>query len=735
MRISQFENVFKSSNGDITSIDEFLNNVKYGVWREQSQKINSISDKKQRQKEKQKVPYVTISGLFNRRVASDIVEHSGFICLDFDDLEDIEETINIIVQDHFTYSCFKSISGKGLAVIVKIDPKRHLDAFLGLEAYFVNKYQLYVDRACKDVTRARFVSYDENLYINRDSNKFTNYIPKSQNISKSKLPDIITGENDIEHIIKQINEDSIDITDSTYDIWLKIGFAISDEFGEGGRSYFHSISYYSDKYNEKRCDKQYNHCLKHGGSGINYATFLYFCKSAGISIISEETKHIITASDIARNAGRGINDIVSTLKEVDGYEEDLTRPIVEKVFKKEKISSNNKLSKLDSLEIFLKSNFSLQFNEITRSVENGNEEIDSKFINSLYIRARKEVDDNIRYDDVEKLINSDFTESYNPLIEFFEKNAHLDPKGAIDNLAKSINSDSPYKGLFIKKWIVGIVASIHGDHSPLLLALAGSQQTGKTEFFRRLLPDELQFYYAESKLDAGKDDEILMTQKIIILDDEFGGKSKAEAKRLKEITSKQYFTLREPYGRKNVRLRRLAVLAGTSNDDQLLNDPTGNRRIIPINVISIDHKLYNSIDKKEVMIEAYNLWKEGFNWKTTREEVSHLRDNTSKFEQITLEREMINRYFKLPQYIDDLLDPKGIEYFQASEMKSHIEKNSQQRLNLVKFTQELKRIGFVRDEREINGTSRFVYGAIKIDGSDNDNFSNRGFSEISELPI
>src|SRR5690606_8591490 len=120
------------------------------------------------------------------------------------------------------------------------------------------------------------------------------------------------------------------------------------------------------------------------------------------------------------------------------------------------------------------------------------------------------------------------------------------------------------------------------------------QGTGKTEFFRRLLPPELRQYYAESKLDAGKDDAILMTQKLIIMDDEMGGKSKKESKHLKELTSKQVFTLREPYGRMNVDLQRLAVLCGTTNDLEILND-LHNRRQIPIEVYGIDHEAYNAI--------------------------------------------------------------------------------------------------------------------------------------------
>ena len=151
-------------------------------------------------------------------------------------------------------------------------------------------------------------------------------------------------------------------------------------------------------------------------------------------------------------------------------------------------------------------------------------------------------------------MGSDFVESYNPVKDFFLKNSHITESGIIEEYTACINSDvgigTSYKYTFFKKWLVGLVASIHGEHSSLLMALTGSQNCGKTQFFRRLLPDELKPFYAESKLDNGKDDEILMTQKILIMDDELGGKSKMEAKKLKELTSKQYFTLREPYGAK-----------------------------------------------------------------------------------------------------------------------------------------------------------------------------------------
>src|SRR5690606_8018810 len=110
-------------------------------------------------------------------------------------------------------------------------------------------------------------------------------------------------------------------------------------------------------------------------------------------------------------------------------------------------------------------------------------------------------------------------------------------------------------------------------------------------------------YYAESNLDEGKDSEILMCKKLIIVDDEFGGKSKKDATKLKRLSSQQTFSIRAPYGRITEDLNRLAVLGGTSNDSEVINDPTGHRRIIPIILLSFDIEKYKSIDKTKLFIE------------------------------------------------------------------------------------------------------------------------------------
>jgi predicted P-loop ATPase len=233
---------------------------------------------------------------------------------------------------------------------------------------------------------------------------------------------------------------------------------------------------------------------------------------------------------------------------------------------------------------FLSENYDLSYNLITRNLELSGKPVNDLDLNSIFV-ACKTVHSGANQKLVESILYSNFMRQYNPFLEFIEKykNPELDGRN-IKNLVASIKTDTLNHEMFIRKWLCALMASAHGQHSPLMLVLCGGQNTGKTEWFRRLLPDALIGYYAESKLDEGKDADILMTKKLIIMDDEMGGKSKKDEKNLKSRLSKQTLTLREPYGRVSVDLRRLAMLCGTTNDNQIINDPTGNRRILPINV-------------------------------------------------------------------------------------------------------------------------------------------------------
>lgn len=87
--------------------------------------------------------------------------------------------------------------------------------------------------------------------------------------------------NDIESYVSALEQSGIDITD-TYEKWRDIGFAVSEEYGEAGRDYYHRISRNYSGYDHKECDEQYNKCLQAKGHGISIGTLYHHLHQVGI---------------------------------------------------------------------------------------------------------------------------------------------------------------------------------------------------------------------------------------------------------------------------------------------------------------------------------------------------------------------------------------------------------------------------------------------------------------------
>jgi predicted P-loop ATPase len=705
VKFSIYKNIYDNQSTTTLLYNKFLEYIKTGKWEDQVHKVRIIKDYAERKKEKEKMPYVTISGFFaQERKAALITAHTGYLAMDIDNIPgELDGTKTMLSADSYVNAIFTSVSGTGLCVIFKIDKDKHKEAFESISDYLLKTYQIIVDPSCKDVSRPRYVSYDPDLYYNEQSILWKKYLPKQK---PKKIISTIFVQTEFDEVINQMVKHGVSCVDD-YREWVSIGFGLADHFGERGRDYFHALSGISNKYEKSICDKQFTHCLNAKGSNgkITIATIYYYAKQSGINIFTEKTKRIAAVTSSQKKAGLSAKQIAENLEKFEGIPKQDADDILNQVFQSNQSFTKSE-SIVENIRIHLRHTYSLKRNIITRKIENNGKILDENDLNTMFLDA-KVLHNELTSDLFLKVIFSNNTENYNPLLDWFKNNTG-EPNGVIDAFFGSFNTpdDICYLG---KKWLVGVISAIHGVHSPLMLIFAGEKQgTGKTEAFRRMLPTELRHYYAESKLDAGKDDEILMTQKLIIMDDEMGGKSKKESKRLKELTSKQTFTLREPYGKMNVDLNRLAVLCGTTNDMQILNDPTGNRRLIPIQIRSIDYKKYNDVDKKLLLIEAYNLWKSGFEWQLTSEDVEAMQQNNNKFEEFSIEYELINKYYRIP-------NESWLIEMSATEIKIHLEKVSMQKISLKRIGMELKRMGFESMIKKVNGKTIQVYSVMELD--------------------
>lgn len=670
------------ASGNFT-INEFLGHVKYGKWRGIVEPVRQELDKKKRDLLKKNLIAVTISGVFGERKENLIIQHSGFICIDIDNYTDKSQ----IVKDPYTYACLDSVSGLGFAVIVKIDPAKHKESFKWIQKYYYESYGIIVDPAPQNPASLRYVTYDPTCEINEKS-KISKIIPKEAAKPKS-LPIILSGEKVDEYVLEAVNR-GLDIA-SAYHDYLNLSFALVDGFGEAGRRYFHSLCSVSAKYSQPHAEKQYDIAIKRGKSGISVGTFYYMLKTAGIDL-KPEANNSVAIAVMGKSSGREKEAIVKQLVEINNVNQNTAEELVQQVFERDDISLQKitfdpeKL--IETLKQFIDQNHNFKRNLITKIIEEDGRDLTKERLNTIYLRTRAVFNKpEITFDLCERMIFSEFTPNYHPIAFYIEQNQHRKTTGHLDKLVQTIETKTPMHEIFIRKWCVSIIAAYNGYAVRSLLALLGGQYSGKTEWFRRLLPKDLQKYYGESKLDAGKDDELLMCSKLILMNDEMGGKSKHDEKLLKELTSKSVFSLRAPYGRHNEDFKRLAILCGTSNEIDIMQDPTGNTRIFPVEVLSINHELYNSINKDDLFMELYNLYESGFEWRLTKEEIEHLQGMSKNYEGINFERECIMEHFLPPTELGT------VEMLTATQIKDYIENNSRQQIrNMKYFGRELKSI-------------------------------------------
>lgn len=173
IKVSMFKDTF-SKEVKVFSLVKLMQLVVTGHWKEKIEILRKLS-KEEYNKQKVFLPAVTFSGTFTERKADKIEEYSKVMCIDIDYLQ--PDTINALktklADDDFVFFAFVSPSGNGLKVLVKIntEAQHHKTAFKHLEAYFSEKYEVQIDKSCKDVSRLCFVSSDEFAII-KDSKVF-----------------------------------------------------------------------------------------------------------------------------------------------------------------------------------------------------------------------------------------------------------------------------------------------------------------------------------------------------------------------------------------------------------------------------------------------------------------------------------------------------------------------------------------------------------------------------------
>ena len=170
-QITIFQNIRETSTPFFRNLEVVLDRIKDGASKDLVKQIRKEKNKTERNEIKKQLPAICFSGTFNKRNDGSIIEHSGYICLDFDGYANNKELLlnkESLIKDKYVRAVFISPSGNGLKVIVCIpqDVENHLQYFNSLEKHFNSEY---FDKTSKNISRVCYESYDPLIHINTKS--------------------------------------------------------------------------------------------------------------------------------------------------------------------------------------------------------------------------------------------------------------------------------------------------------------------------------------------------------------------------------------------------------------------------------------------------------------------------------------------------------------------------------------------------------------------------------------
>jgi predicted P-loop ATPase len=192
-------------------------------------------------------------------------------------------------------------------------------------------------------------------------------------------------------------------------------------------------------------------------------------------------------------------------------------------------------------------------------------------------------------------------------------------------------ADQKYLAAVGPRSLIQAVARIYrpGVKADCCLLLDGEQGTKKSMVLRMLFDPIDQLWFVDEISDLGEKDAALQLRgKWCIEFSELSALRRVDIERTKAFLSRTFDHYRPPYGRVAIDVQRQNVFVGTSNDDEVLRDSTGNRRYWPFRCGAIDTPaLWN--DRHQLWAEAVHRFRGGEKWHIDEPELIKL----AKYEQ------------------------------------------------------------------------------------------------------
>ena len=411
-----------------------------------------------------------------------------------------------------------------------------------------------------------------------------------------------------------------------------------------------------------------------------------------------------------------LNEVIHTVeKPVDNLKDAIVDNSKEDVNKDGKELSDNIMRMIG----FLCKKYDFRYNSVMKFTEYRPKDKDYWGYQPVDARVQKRMTlevqlANIRVSikDVRNYLESDLLSTYNPVEDFLFKCAgKWDGKDYIRALAHTVPTDNPYWEDWFYTWFLAMVnqwrSYSHRKYgnsvAPLLISKQGYN---KSTFCRSLVPPELQWGYNDNLVLSEKRQVLqAMCQALLLNLDEFNQISpQVQQGFLKNIIQLPSVKMKPPYGSHVQEFPRMASFIATSNMEDILSDPSGNRRFLGVELTGpIDVSQLPNYE--QLYAQALAALQAGEKTYFDAEQTKLIMASNRKFEVIS----PVDQYFNL--YFDLTDDAKQGEYLTAAEifqeLKSHIG-SSVKLSNLISFGRKLSQMPSIHRKRFNDGMRYLV---------------------------
>ena len=720
---------------------------------------------------KQSSPLFGVAAVFRSgKKQTDIVALTGLSLVDVDHVATDRPTLDELKRraeaDAHTLLCYRTISGHGLRIVFRyeLDTAYSLEqqklfyprAFAVGNAYYTRLLGVETDLKCKNVGRLSGLAHDAEVYLNAEAVPFAaadieeaaekqRRLLRTQQRQRRELTRLqATYERIIRPEVEA--EGAVYGPGSHNDYVMRVGYKLN-QFGfslqaalEWAATAFADYDRASDIltscYQKTEEFGSRMHRAPHKGDATAHnlpwaeigdiRDFLSQHARLRHNVITgrvEEKKELkekkLKEKNFEEEGKEGEEEEKEELKEKKGKEKNELKDKNELKEKKGKEKNELKDKNFKGEETEEIETEEIEGEEMEGEGEERWEPITDRTVNSLWAQMSAEWRVNVM--DIYRVILSDFVPEYHPFRAYLQAlpPAPATGSGAIARLAQTVRvrggeAVQQRWEEYLRKWLVGMVAAWVDDAvvNNVILVLIGEQGSYKTTWFQYLLPPSLRrYFYTKTNANRlGRDELLTLAQYGLVCCEELDTMRPAELNQLKAAVTMSSIDERAAYAHFHEHRPHIASFCGTGNNVQFLSDPTGNRRWLPFEVESITSPRDVPFDHDAIYAEAYALYRSGFRFWFSRQEIAELADYNRKFETPRLEWELVQQYFRLPA------EGESGEFMPVAAALQLVAGSISQKLSPVHMGRAFRELGFEqRVVRHVRGYIVVRYTAAEME--------------------